>query len=212
MTATIASPIPVLPDVPSIIVPPGFSFPSRSASSIIRTAMRSLIELPGLNVSSLTSTSASITPRVMLWMWTIGVLPMASRMVSQIFRSGDVATALILRRCEHLSHRLHPSHLSRPFVLPVPRFAGGDPLQCGHDAPLTRLIGLRRINPLDVLAPVAWREGVERRTRLCVLPERGTEIGRHCYRLRRALLRCLLRGRDACRRLFHEGDERTPGW
>ena len=43
-----------------MIVPPGFSLPARSASSIIRTAMRSLIELPGLNVSSLMSTSASI--------------------------------------------------------------------------------------------------------------------------------------------------------
>ena len=39
----------MLPDVPSMIVPPGFSSPVRSASSIIWTAMRSLIELPGLN-------------------------------------------------------------------------------------------------------------------------------------------------------------------
>ena len=38
-----------------MIVPPGFSRPARSASSIILTAMRSLIELPGLNVSSLAS-------------------------------------------------------------------------------------------------------------------------------------------------------------
>ena len=36
----------------SIIVPPGFSRPARSASSIIVTAMRSLIELPGLKVST----------------------------------------------------------------------------------------------------------------------------------------------------------------
>jgi hypothetical protein len=45
--------MPVLPDVPSMIVPPGLSFPARSASSIIWIAMRSLIELPGLNVSTL---------------------------------------------------------------------------------------------------------------------------------------------------------------
>ena len=51
-----ASPMPVLPEVPSMMVPPGFSSPARSASSIILTAMRSLIELPGLKVSSLTST------------------------------------------------------------------------------------------------------------------------------------------------------------
>ncbi len=75
-----------------MIVPPGLSFPARSASSIIRTAIRSLIELPGLNVSSLTSTSAAMWPRVMWWMRTIGVWPMASRIVSQIFRSCSVAT------------------------------------------------------------------------------------------------------------------------
>ena len=48
-----ASPMPVLPDVPSMIVPPGLSFPDFSASSIIFTAIRSLIELPGLVVSIL---------------------------------------------------------------------------------------------------------------------------------------------------------------
>ena len=68
-----------------MIVPPGFSRPSRSASSIILRAMRSLIELPGLNVSILASTVASITPLVMRLIRTIGVWPMASRMVSPIF-------------------------------------------------------------------------------------------------------------------------------
>jgi hypothetical protein len=53
ITAAIASPIPVLPEVPSMIVPPGFRAPLLSASSIILTAMRSLIELPGLVVSIL---------------------------------------------------------------------------------------------------------------------------------------------------------------
>ena len=62
MTAAIARPMPVLPDVPSMIVPPGFSKPAFSASSIILTAMRSLIELPGLKVSSLARTVASMTP------------------------------------------------------------------------------------------------------------------------------------------------------
>ena len=45
--------MPVLPDVPSMIVPPGFSLAAFSASAIIFTAMRSLIELPGLVVSIL---------------------------------------------------------------------------------------------------------------------------------------------------------------
>src|SRR5437899_3468237 len=84
-TATIARPIPVLPEVPSMIVPPGLSSPAFSASSIIFTAMRSLIELPGLNVSIFASTVASISPRVIRLMRTIGVSPIASRIVSQIF-------------------------------------------------------------------------------------------------------------------------------
>ena len=65
--------MPVLPDVPSTIVPPGFNAPLRSASSIILTAIRSLIELPGLNVSTFASTVALITPCVMRLMRTIGV-------------------------------------------------------------------------------------------------------------------------------------------
>ena len=78
--------MPVLPDVPSMIVPPGFSRPSRSASSIILRAMRSLIELPGLNVSILASTVRADERRcVMRLMRTSGVWPIASRMVSPIF-------------------------------------------------------------------------------------------------------------------------------
>ena len=48
-----------------MIVPPGLSRPARSASSIIWTAMRSLIELPGLNVSTLAKTVPLTTPLVM---------------------------------------------------------------------------------------------------------------------------------------------------
>ncbi len=43
------------------------------------------MELPGLNVSILASTVASMRPWVMRLMRTIGVWPMASRMVPQIF-------------------------------------------------------------------------------------------------------------------------------
>ena len=58
-----------------MIVPPGLSRPARSASSIIWIAMRSLIELPGLNVSTLAKTVPLTTPRVMRLMRTIGVSP-----------------------------------------------------------------------------------------------------------------------------------------
>ena len=80
--------MPVLPDVPSMIVPPGLRRPSRSASSIIFTAIRSLIELPGLNVSSLASTWP-VTSRAMRLMRTIGVWPMAPRMFDAIFVTDD---------------------------------------------------------------------------------------------------------------------------
>src|SRR4029450_10662985 len=92
-TAAMARPMPVLPDVPSMIVPPGLSAPLRSASSIIFTAIRSLIELPGLKVSSLTRTVPLTSPRVSRLTRTIGVSPMASRIVSQIFFTTSVYTA-----------------------------------------------------------------------------------------------------------------------
>ena len=52
-----ASPTPVLPDVGSTIVPPGCSSPEASAASIIRAAIRSFTEPPGLRYSTLASTS-----------------------------------------------------------------------------------------------------------------------------------------------------------
>src|SRR5262249_9986195 len=87
-----ARPMPVFPDVPSTIVPPGLRSPARSASSIIFTAMRSLIELPGLNVSIFARTVPLTTPLVMRLMRTIGVSPMASRMVGLIGFTNRVYT------------------------------------------------------------------------------------------------------------------------
>ena len=55
-----ANPIPVLPEVHSIIVPPGFKLPLASASNNILRAIRSFIELPGLNVSTFIRTVALI--------------------------------------------------------------------------------------------------------------------------------------------------------
>src|SRR6266516_2352651 len=75
-----ARPTPVLPEVGSTIVPPGFSFPSRSACSIIARPIRSFTEPPGLRYSSLA--------RIRAWPGgesrssrTIGVEPTRSRMV-----------------------------------------------------------------------------------------------------------------------------------
>src|SRR6266576_1467480 len=73
-----ARPTPVLPDVGSTIVPPGRSFPSRSAASIIRIPIRSFTDPPGLSISSLASTVGR-SPRVTAWRRTSGVSPIASR-------------------------------------------------------------------------------------------------------------------------------------
>ena len=61
-----------------MMVPPGSSSPSRSAASIIVTAMRSLTLPPGLSISSLATSSqrASGTARRNL---DSGVLPTRSR-------------------------------------------------------------------------------------------------------------------------------------
>src|SRR5262249_53301955 len=75
---TRARPIPVLPDDGSRIVAPGFSVPSRSASSTILSAIRSFEEPPGFCPSSLAHMRTSgfgesaCTP-------TSGVLPIKPR-------------------------------------------------------------------------------------------------------------------------------------
>ena len=51
--------MPVLPEVGSTMVPPGLQRAGRSASSTIDSAMRSLIEPPGLARSDLIQTCAS---------------------------------------------------------------------------------------------------------------------------------------------------------
>ena len=73
-----ARPIPVLPELGSINVSPGLIRPSCSASSIIRTPIRSFKEPPGLKNSHLANnwqfSSVPILPS-----FTIGVFPTASR-------------------------------------------------------------------------------------------------------------------------------------
>src|SRR4051794_38995831 len=72
--ATMARPTPVLPEVGSTIVPPGRSAPEASAASIIRTAIRSLTEPPGLKYSTLAITWPS-RPAVTFRSRTRGVFP-----------------------------------------------------------------------------------------------------------------------------------------
>src|SRR4051794_15549989 len=83
--------MPVLPEVGSTITDsPGLMRPSRSADSIIASAMRSLTEPPGLNCSHLTHTSAAPSPTSCCGRRrkrTSGVPPMSSRMLSTC---GDV--------------------------------------------------------------------------------------------------------------------------
>ncbi len=77
--AASAKPIPVFPEVPSTMVPPGFNTPDFSASSIIFNAIRSFTEFPGLKLSTLAKTKASIS-EVILLSFTSGVFPMVSSM------------------------------------------------------------------------------------------------------------------------------------
>ncbi|CAI8343079.1 MAG: Uncharacterised protein [uncultured Bacteroidota bacterium] len=72
-----ASPIPVFPDVPSTMVPPGFNKPAASASSTIFNAIRSFTEFPGLKLSTLAITKASIS-EVILLSFISGVFPIVS--------------------------------------------------------------------------------------------------------------------------------------
>lgn len=64
----------MLPEVGSTMVPPGLSAPLCSAASIMRTAIRSLTEPPGLKYSTLARTVAWM-PAVTLLSFTSGVLP-----------------------------------------------------------------------------------------------------------------------------------------
>ena len=69
----------MLPEVGSTITPPGFSWPDCSAASMMRSAMRSLEEPPGLKYSTLTAMVALTPAACGMWLsLTSGVLPMSS--------------------------------------------------------------------------------------------------------------------------------------
>ncbi len=71
--------MPVLPEVASTTVWPGFSSPRRSASSMMPMASRSLTEASGLKAS--TFTYMSMPRGASLLIFTTGVRPMVSRML-----------------------------------------------------------------------------------------------------------------------------------
>mmetsp|Transcript_33965 Transcript_33965/g.69344 ORF Transcript_33965/g.69344 Transcript_33965/m.69344 type:complete len:309 (+) Transcript_33965:315-1241(+) len=91
--ATIASPMPVFPDVGSTrVVLPGAMSPRLSASVIIDRAMRSFTELAGLDDSSFATTSAS-APSTTRLRRTRGVPPMRSRTESAILEEEPTSDA-----------------------------------------------------------------------------------------------------------------------
>src|SRR5215204_566643 len=85
-----ASPTPVLPEVGSTIVPPGFRWPSRSAASISGRPIRSFTDPPGFRYSSFASSSGP-PGGASFWSRTIGVLPTSS---SAVGNSLDIGRSL----------------------------------------------------------------------------------------------------------------------
>src|SRR5947209_18633742 len=100
-----ARPMPVLPDVGSmIVVMPGVMRPARSAAKIIDAPMRSLTEHIGLNDSSLTRTSAAPVAGKR-FKRTSGVWPMVSSMLLLIFGRRDMKIAF-MKFIRAISHSL----------------------------------------------------------------------------------------------------------
>src|SRR5690349_7236566 len=98
--------MPVLPEVGSTILPPGLSLPLFSASSTIASAIRSLIDAPGLTRSCLIQTSAPPSNRRLTR--TCGVLPIVSRMLAAfilaLLSRGQRLNGLSGRCCKMKSH------------------------------------------------------------------------------------------------------------
>ena len=81
IVAASARPMPVLPEVPSMTVPPGLILPAFSAASSIVMPIRSFTLPPGFRYSSFAK-SVARKPRATRFNRTIGVLPITSRMFS----------------------------------------------------------------------------------------------------------------------------------
>src|SRR3954454_20763207 len=144
-----ARPVPVLPEVGSMIVPPGRSRPSRSAASTMVIATRSLIEPPGLKYSTL-PTSCGPQPAAIRLRRTSGVSPTVSSRESLISAAGirrlygrglrRLVARLPARQLGLLDRRLL-DHLGQRVVRHRARdlghvgdLGGGDAGTRGHDA------------------------------------------------------------------------------
>src|SRR5690349_5076345 len=101
--------MPVLPEVGSISVSPGLMRPDFSASSSMRTPMRSLTEPPGFMNSHLPSSSQGRS-RPMRESRTIGVLPVVSRIESRIWDRAVMARAVYADAAGLSLPRVHALH------------------------------------------------------------------------------------------------------
>src|SRR5258708_696115 len=104
--------MPVLPEVGSTMVPPGLSLPLFSASSTIPSAMRSLIEPPGLARSDFIQTFCPAPNSRLMRM--CGVFPIVARMSSAFMASPDASLAWRLLYLDSQGRleffRQHPAH------------------------------------------------------------------------------------------------------
>src|SRR5574338_1725333 len=101
-----ARPTPVLPEVASTIVPPGFSRPDCSASVMILSPMRSFIEPPGLKNSTFAYNGQAICAAIR-FNRTSGVLPIVSKMLSWTRNDSEVTDedVDILYSCVELRYK-----------------------------------------------------------------------------------------------------------
>src|SRR3989338_8176859 len=101
--AAIESPIPVLPDVGSMIVPPFFNKPDLAASSIMLKHILSLTLPPGLKFSSFANISAESAGAI-LFNLTIGVSPINSKTLFAILSlKGIPATPHVIYKFDLIS-------------------------------------------------------------------------------------------------------------
>src|SRR5262249_37020289 len=136
------NPTPVVPEVPSMIVPPGLILPACSAASNMVMPMRSFTLPPGFKYSSFASTVAR-TPRTTRFRRTSGVLPITSRMLlCHMFGSPNTPN---LRYHKHFfDSRFDPGKgLCRSCHWQITDVNVSDPaMQQSVNAPRTDLVGM----------------------------------------------------------------------
>ena len=127
-----ARPMPVLPDVGSITVSPGFSRPSSSACSIMASAIRSLMLPPGFARSSFIQTWAWFPNSRLIRRW--GVPPMTSRMLFEITDLLLVMTAMTNRGRSRAASGIPALRSSATRYDGMRWNAGGEPHVAADDA------------------------------------------------------------------------------